>query len=355
MALPLANLFRAPAIEPPPDIEAASLRSDRFRLERETDWRRLEAIVLALEKKRMRRISDADLLALPVLYRQAASSLAVARETVLDAALLAYLEGLVRRAWFQVYGPRTGIVRWARRFLAGGWSRAVRAIAPDIAAALLVMIAGVAVGWLMVAGDTEWFHALVPPEMAQGRAPGADRAVLAETLAAGEDAEGLSVFAAYLFSNNSGVAILAFALGFAFGIPTMLLLAHNMALLGAMLFVFAEAGLAGEFLAWLSVHGTTELGAILLAGAAGLHIGRTMVFPGPRSVLAAAAAAGRRAALVMAGVVLMLLVAGLLEGYARQLVATPVARAAIGCGMLLFWLVYFAFAGRRGRQWEEAR
>ena len=38
-------LFRKAEVAPLPDIEAASLRSDRFRLERETDWRRLESII----------------------------------------------------------------------------------------------------------------------------------------------------------------------------------------------------------------------------------------------------------------------------------------------------------------------
>ena len=75
-------LFRKAQIEPPADIEAASLRSDRFRLEREVDWKRLDQIVTALEKNSPRRISDEDLLELPVLYRKAASSLAVARETL---------------------------------------------------------------------------------------------------------------------------------------------------------------------------------------------------------------------------------------------------------------------------------
>jgi uncharacterized membrane protein SpoIIM required for sporulation len=346
MALPLAALFRPAPIEPPPDVAAASLRSDRFRLQREADWRRLEAIVVALEKQRPRRISDEDLIALPVLYRNAASALAVARETTLDAALLAYLESLVRRAWFQVYGPRTGLLAWLRRFLAGGWPRAVRGIAPEIAAAAAVMAAGTLVGWLLVASDVEWFYALVPAEMAGERQPGADAAALRKSLGTQEGAGGLGVFAAYLFSNNAGIAILAFALGFAFGIPTLLLLVHNMTLLGAMLFVFAQAGLAGEFAAWLSVHGTTELGAILLAGAAGLHIGRSMAFPGGRSILAAAANAGRRAAVVMAGVVLMMVIAGLLEGYARQLVGSTGGRAGIGGAMMLLWLAYFTLAGR---------
>jgi len=331
-------LFRKDEIAPPPDIEAASLRSDRFRLERETDWRRLEAIVEALEKNRLRRISDDDLLALPVLYRQAASSLAVARETSLDAATLTYLESLVRRAWFQVYGPRTSLFTWLRRFLGGGWSAAVRAIWLEICIALAVMIAGTAVGWLLVARDSDWYFALVGDD---SRHPGAGREALAKTLSGTGSGEGLTVFATYLFSNNAGVTIMAFALGFAFGIPTLLLLVYNMVTLGAMLWVFVDAGLGWEFAAWLSIHGTTELFAILLGGAAGIHVGRSMAFPGDRSILAAASDAGRRAAQVMAGAVLMLVCAGLLEGYGRQLVEAPAARATIGGAMLLFWLGYF--------------
>ncbi|MEN7538408.1 stage II sporulation protein M [Aurantiacibacter flavus] len=340
--------FRQAEIVAPDDIEAASLRSDRFRLEREVDWQRLERIVTALEKGRPKRITDDDLLDLPVLYRKAASSLAVARETSLDAAAIAYLDALVRRAWFQIYGPRETLTGWLRGFLGGGWSRAVRAIWLDICIALFFMVAGTVVGWLLVSREPDWFYALVPGAMSGGREPGADPEVLRQSLEPTANADGLSIFATYLFSNNTGVAILAFALGFAFGIPTLLLLISNMTLLGALLFVFAEAGLGYEFVAWLSVHGTTELGAILLAGAAGIHVGRSMAFPGQRSVLAAAQGAGVRAAQVMAGATIMLVVAGLLEGFVRQLVGEPSARLAIGGAMLAFWCLYFA--GMRRRQ-----
>ncbi|QIG53833.1 stage II sporulation protein M [Altererythrobacter sp. BO-6] len=342
MKAPLLARWRRPGeIEAPPDAASAVLRSDRFRLEREGEWRRLEAILARMEGGSMRRVSDEDLLALPALYRTAASSLAVARETSLDAATLAYLESLVQRAWFQVYGPQTGLWGWLRGFLLGGWSRAVREIWLDLCIALAAMVAGTVVGWLLVARDKEWFWSLVSPEMAGPRVPGADREQLLETLGTEANADGLSMFAAYLFSNNAGVAILAFALGFAFGIPSLMLLVHNMALLGAMLFVFSGAGLTLEFSAWLSVHGTTELFAILLAGAAGLHIGRSMAFPGERSIMAAAQQGGRRAAVVMSGVVLMLLVAAFLEGFTRQLVGSTSDRLLIGGTMLALWLAYF--------------
>jgi len=209
-----------------------------------------------------------------------------------------------------------------------------------------VMAAGVLTGWLLVAQDPEWYFSLVPGQLTDTRVPGASRDVLLESLGTEGSVGGLSGFAAFLFQNNAGVSILAFALGFAFGIPTLLLLLKEMASLGAILWLFVDAGLGTEFVAWLSVHGTTELFAILLAGAAGLHVGRAMAFPGERAILAATAEAGRRAATVMTGVVLMLVLAALLEAFARQLVGGTGDRLLIGGAMFAFWLAYF-FAFRR--------
>jgi uncharacterized membrane protein SpoIIM required for sporulation len=337
----LSSWFGRGTIAAPADIESAALRSDRFRLEREGEWRRLEDIVKRMEGGGLKRIPDAELMALPTLYRTAASSLAVARETSLDSATLAYLEALVQRAWFQVYGPRQGFFRWLRGFLLGGWSRAVRELWLDICIALFVMVAGAVVGWLLVAQDEAWFYRLVPSQFVDTRVPGASREELLTTLATEESAAGLSAFAAQLFSNNSAVCILAFALGFAFGIPSLMLMVHNMAVLGAMLWLYHGQGLEVEFAAWLSVHGTTEIFGIMLSGAAGLHIGRAMAFPGTRPVLEAAAQAGRRSAVVMVGVVIMMIVAALLEAFPRQLVEGTGERFLIGGSMLAFWLAYF--------------
>jgi uncharacterized membrane protein SpoIIM required for sporulation len=334
-------------------VEAAALRSDRFRQEREGDWTRLEEIVQRMEAGQTRRLSDEDVLALPVLYRTVASGLSVARETSLDAATLGYLEALVQRAWFQVYGPRVTLWGWLGRFFCGEWSRSVRALWPELLASLGLMVAGAIVGWLLVAADQDWYFSLVPSGFLDVRVPGASREALSSTLFDGARQDGLSIFATYLFSHNAGIAILCFALGFAFGVPPLLLLIQNTATLGAMLWLFHSQGLTYDFVGWLSIHGTTELLAILLSGAAGLHVGRSMAFPGKRSLVEAAAEAGQRAAVVMAGVVLMLVCAGLLEGLGRQLIEVTAARYAIGYGMLAFWLLYF-FVFRRNPQGSES-
>ena len=331
-------------------ITAAALRSDRFRQVREADWKRLEQIVTRMEAGRLSRLSDADVLDLPVLYRTLASSLSIARETSLDAATIAYLESLAQRAWFLVYGPRVGLWGWLRRFFGGEWSRAVRAIGLDIAIAFGVMVAGTVVGWLLVARDPGWYGALASLGPGDTRVPGASRAVLRATLYGHSGENALSVFATYLFGHNAQIAILAFALGFLLGIPSLLLLVQNTGNLGAILWLYHGQGLTLDLAGWLAVHGTTELSAILLSGAAGLHIGRAIAFPGERGLLASAAFCPARAALVMTGVVLMLLVAAMLEGFARQLIDSTAIRLGVGLAMLALWWGYFALAGRgRGR------
>ena len=60
-----------------------ALKSQRFRNAREWDWRRLESLLRKMEGRSLASLSDEDLLAVPVLYRSALSSLSVARATSL--------------------------------------------------------------------------------------------------------------------------------------------------------------------------------------------------------------------------------------------------------------------------------
>src|SRR3569623_1809542 len=78
---------------------------------RDEEWERLDKIVTAIEKRGVRGVPEQALLVLPLLYRSALSSLSVARETSLDKSLVACLELLCTRAYFQLYGVPTSPLR----------------------------------------------------------------------------------------------------------------------------------------------------------------------------------------------------------------------------------------------------
>ncbi len=313
----------------------------RFRAQREGEWRRLEDILATAEKKSVRALSDEDLFALPILYRGALSSLSVARETSLDLELVTYLEGLCARAYFFVYGVRGSVGSRLGAFFARDWPESVRSLWVETLIAVGLIALGALAGFLLVANDPSWFSSFVSQDMAQGRTFEASTESLRSGLYDNPGARGLGFFATFLFTHNAQVSVLCFALGFAFGVPTFMLLVQNGAILGAFLALYASRGLTAEMSGWLMIHGTTEIFAIALAGAAGFRIGWAVLFPGEETRLAAAASAGRSAALAMAGVVVMLFCAGLLEGFGRQLITSDAARYAIGIGMLVLWLAYF--------------
>lgn len=324
-----------------------TLKSSRFRAERETDWRALEDILVRIERGGTRRLSDAELLALPSLYRSVLSSLSVARSTSLDQSVIRYLESLSERAYYSLYSTRRPVWKRFLHYVGYGWPEAVRAIWPELLVAGGLLLLATLLSFSFVMSDPEWFYSFVGESLAGQRTPAASREQLLEVIYTDPDkTDGLGIFATSLFSHNSGVAILAFALGFAFGIPTFILLIQNGLMLGAFIALHVQKGLGYEIGGWLTVHGTTEIFAIILAGAGGLHIGRAVAFPGPLSRLRSAAKSGDVGGRVLGGVVIMLFFAGLLEAYPRQLINSDEIRYAIGIALFVLWCTYF-FAPRR--------
>lgn len=323
------------------------LKSQRFRAEREADWRRLEGLLTRVEQSSAATLSDEELLAIPVLYRATLSSLSVARATSLDHSLIDYLEGLATRAYFFVYGARAGLRQRISRFFVESWPASVRGMWRETLAAAAIFVVAVALGFWLVWQDSGWYAGLAG-DMAGGRDPAATTQALRDTIyeRLPQNAD-LSLFASFLFTHNAQIALMAFALGFAFCAPTAFLLAQNGLSLGAMLALFSSRALGFQFAGWILIHGVTEIFAILLGGAAGFRIGWQVAFPGDRTRLDAAADAGRAVAPAMAGVVLMLVIAGLLEGFGRQLIQDDWARYAIAGASLVSWLGYFYLPRRR--------
>jgi uncharacterized membrane protein SpoIIM required for sporulation len=336
-----------PAAAPP-----IVLKSSEFRKGREEGWRELETLVLRFERRGVRGLSLDELQRLPMLYRAALSSLSVARTIALDRNLLLYLENLALRAFLVVYGPRISPLEGLRDFRRD-LPAAVRSARWHAALAALLLLIGVAAGFMLVLQDEGWLSSIIPSSLAGGRGPSSTRADLLthELFPPWPGAVAtFGYFANVLFNHNTLVGIFSFGLGLAAGVPTALLLIYNGLVLGALLALHYNRDLTVDFLGWVSIHGTTELGAFILFGAGGLVIAEKMLFPGPYTRIENLALHGRQAAQLAVGAVLMLFVAAILEGGFRQLVQSTPLRLTIGIVVGLLWLGYFSLSGREAKR-----
>lgn len=328
---------------------AWELRSFAFRRERESYWRELMSLLDKVERHGLKRLTAPELERLPILYRQVVGSLSLARAISLDRNLLDFLESLAARAYLAVYGTRTPALVVVRTFFFERFPRAFRTTWLQFSLALGLLALGVAVGWVLTLRNLDHYYALVPASVAQDRGPLSTTESLRSVLYQKVNVEtaSLTAFSSFLFTHNAKVGILAFALGFAFGVPVILLMFSNGLILGAMAALYQTRGLGWDFWGWVLPHGVTELMAIAICGGAGFTLARAVIFPGRDTRAQALARKGRVAGALAFGTVACFFIAGLIEGYFRQLVHNPLVRYSFATLTLVLWLAYFSSAGRK--------
>lgn len=326
----------------------AKIRSSRFRAEREADWLHLERLVLRAERGGVKALGFEEAQDLAGLYRQAMSSLAIAREISLDLALVAYLEALCARAYLTLYAPQEPVGGVFVRFFTKSAPRAMRRSWVFIALGFLCMLLGTLAGYLLFFTDESWFYSIMPGGLSGGRNPKASSEELLRVIyREPKGYSSLTAFASYLFSHNTRIAIFAFGLGVFACLPAVLLTFYNGLILGVFFALHVDRGVGWDLGGWLSVHGVTEISAICIACGGGLQLGAAALFPGRLSRRASLHRAGRDAVKLALVAALMLVVAALLEGFVRQLVQNITLRYVIGWGVGLLWLAWFVLAGRR--------
>ena len=334
------------------------MRSVEFRKEREATWQALEALIATADKHGLRTLGAEQLARLPHLYRATLSSLSVARSISLDRALTDYLENLVGRAYFVVYGTRQHLRRQLAEFFLWKLPSTIRAAKWHILVSAIVTIAAAIAAFQLTWAYFRYglnSYAAFAGDMAQGRTPASSTAELREGLYHTESGSGmLATFAASLFSHNARIGILAFATGFVAGLPTLFLLFYNGLVLGAFAALFHSRGLGVDLWAWILPHGVTELTAVVLCGAAGFQLAHALVFPGARTRMDSLREHGRSAAVIVLGAVCMLFVAGLIEGIFRQTVTSVPVRFTVAGATTAWWIYYFGFVGRARDRREAA-
>lgn len=145
--------------------------------------------------------------------------------------------------------------------------------------------------------------------------------------------------------NNIRVAFIAFTLGVLAGLGTAFVLMQNAIMLGSFQYFFYDQGLLWESARTIWIHGTIEISVIIIAGCAGLVVGKSMLFPGTYTRFVSFTRGIKSGLKIVVSTIPFFIIAGFLEGFITRLTQMPdwlaVLIIAGSLALILFYYVYY--------------
>lgn len=152
----------------------------------------------------------------------------------------------------------------------------------------------------------------------------------------------------YITMNNLRVSAMTFVAGIFVCFGTCYFLFRNAIMLGCFQYFFVTKGLFLDSFLAIWIHGTIEISCIIIAGAAGIALGRSFMFPGTLSRKKSFIKGARDAVIIFISILPLIVLAGFLESFVTRLTEAPtIFRLLIILGSLSFILFYFIYYPRK--------
>ena len=293
-------------------------------------WRGAELVVET--------ISDTDATELADTYIDVTSDLAFAQTHYPESKITRYLNNLASALHNEIF--RSHRYRWSR--LLTYWTQDVPLTMwearRELLLSFIVFAACVFIGFLSQLLDPEFCRIILGDGYVdmtlQNIADGEPMAVYSGDT---EDAMFGSIT-----MNNVRVSFVAFVLGIFTSLGTGFLLFQNGVMLGSFQTFFAQHELLWESALAIWLHGTLEISAIIVAGAAGMAMGNGWLFPGTYPRIASFRRGARRGLRIVVGTVPVFIVAGFIESFFTRHTEWPdLLRLSIILCSLAFVIYYY--------------
>ena len=132
----------------------------------------------------------------------------------------------------------------------------------------------------------------------------------------------LAMFVLIAF-NNIKVAFMCYSSGLFLSVGTIYFLYENGLMLGSFEYMFFHHHIGFQSILVVFIHGTLEISAIVIAGAAGLMIGNSLLFPGTYTRLQSLMQAAKDSVKVIVCLIPIFIVAAFFEGFVTRYTGMP--------------------------------
>lgn len=124
-------------------------------------------------------------------------------------------------------------------------------------------------------------------------------------------------------ANNTYVSLITFVSGVFLGIGPIFFMLKNGIMIGSFEYYFFSKGLGAASVLVIWIHGTLEISAIIIAGAAGLVLGQGLLFPKTYTRLEAFKRSAKDGTKIALGIIPIIIVAAFFEGFVTRHTSMP--------------------------------
>jgi uncharacterized membrane protein SpoIIM required for sporulation len=158
--------------------------------------------------------------------------------------------------------------------------------------------------------------------------------------------------------NNINVSFMAIVFGLLGGVGTLYILFQNGIMLGSFHFMFFKKGLGLASILVVWIHGTIEISSIVIAGTAGIILGKGFLFPGTYTRKQSLIRAAQDAAKISIGLIPFFLMAAFLESYITRFTSMPIFVSALilllSAGLIIwYFIIYPRLLYRNGYRFQD--
>ena len=304
------------------------MREAAFIQRNKNKWEKLERSVSGMEKLSADEASD--------LYIQLTDDLSYASTYYPKSSVLVYLNGLASKLHQYVYRNKPT----ERSRFTTFWTQEIPLAMARTRRELLLSFTIVLVTALIGAVSAHY-----DPDFVRMVIPGGEDYV-DQTLENIHNGKPMAIYGSanesdmfmFITVNNIRVSFIAFAMGILFSMGTAYMLMSNGFMLGAFQYFFFQHGVGVESVLSIWLHGTLEISAITIAGAAGFSMGNAFLFPGTYPRMVSLVNGARTGVKIVIGLVPVFILAGFLESFVTR--HAPVMHTWVSSSIILLSLAF---------------
>ncbi|UTW64510.1 stage II sporulation protein M [bacterium SCSIO 12741] len=252
-----------------------------------------------------------------------------------------YLNGVAQLLFQEIYKNETGPANQFKKFWTTELPLYLYQARKELLISFLVFVGAMAIGVFSAMHDPE-FTTMIMGESYITMTE--ENIAKDDPMAVYKDERQLGMFLG-ITMNNIKVAFMTFLSGILASIGTLAVIIYNGVMLGAFQYFFIERGLFWESFLTIWQHGALEISSIVIAGAAGITLGKGLIFPGTYTRSISFRLSARRGLKILAGVVPLFIIAGFIEGFITRYTdmnnGIRLANILVSFSFIVFYYVWY--------------